>query len=67
MTELQPKPPVVKAKPQPDIYTLLMVVAILTLGATLILVLCNLTSADGYDMKFAELFGPLKDIVPTNR
>lgn len=67
MTELQSKQPVVKAKPQPNIYTLLMVVAIITLGATIALVLCNLTSSGGYDMSFAELFGPLKDIAPANR
>lgn len=67
MTEIQSKPPVVKAKPQPDVYTLLMVVAIVTLGVTIALVLCNLTSDGGYGMNLSELFGPLEDIASANR
>jgi hypothetical protein len=54
--------PVVEVKPQPNIYTVLLIVAILALAVTLGFVIYNLTTpvADGgYGLSFGELFtGP---------
>lgn len=46
--------PVGKFKPQPDIYTLLLILAIVFLAVTVGLVIYNLMTT--YDMKFVELF-----------
>ncbi len=46
--------PVVKVKPQPNIYTLLLVLAIIFLAVTVGIVMHNLMTA--YGMTFAELF-----------
>lgn len=54
--------PVVAVKPQPDVYTVLLIVAILALGVSIGLVLYNLMSAppDGYGMSFGTLFDTSK-------
>ena len=62
MTESQIRQPVVSVKPQSNIYTLLLILAILALGATIGLVLYDLMSPEGYDMEFADVFVPLKDM-----
>ena len=64
MAQMPPKGPVVHAKPQPDIYTLLMIIAILALALTMGLVLHNLMAAvpDGYGLSLGELFQPLADV-----
>jgi len=58
MTQLpQQQTPGVEAKPQANIYTLLLVVAILALGATIGVVVWNLTTAYGLD--FSDIFRSL--------
>ncbi len=58
----QPQQPVVEVKPQPNVYTVLLIVAILVLGFAAFLVTRRLTSPvpDGYGMEFKELFDPLE-------
>ncbi|MCD4699749.1 MAG: hypothetical protein K8R91_04155 [Phycisphaerae bacterium] len=46
--------PVGKADPQPDIYTFLLILAIVFLAVTVGLVIHNLMTT--YEMKFVELF-----------
>ena len=46
-----------QARYQPNIYTLLLIVAILVLGATVGVVIWNLTA--NYGLEFADLFTPL--------
>lgn len=49
-----PQPQVsARPRPQPDIYTLLLIVAILALGATIGVVIWNLTT--GYGIEFADI------------
>ena len=62
MTELQPTRPVVSVKPQADIYTLLVAVAILALAVGIGLALWDLMSQEGYGMAFGDIFLPLKDM-----
>ena len=62
MAEAQPKQPIVSVKPQSDIYTLLVIVAILALGVAIGLSMYNLMSSEGYGMSFSEIFVPLKDM-----
>ena len=45
---------VAKVKPQPNIYTLLLILAIIFLAVTVGIVMHNLMTA--YDMTFVELF-----------
>jgi hypothetical protein len=62
MAEAQSKQPIVSVKPQSDIYTLLVIVAIVALAVAIGLSIYNLMSPDGYGMKFSEIFVPLKDM-----
>ena len=57
MTEVSQSTSVVRVKPQADIYTLLVIVAIFALAATVGVAIWNLTSI--YGLKFAEIFQPL--------
>ena len=54
--------PVITVKPQPDVYTVLLIVAILALGVSIGLVIYNLMSAPpvGYGVTFGELFDASK-------
>ncbi len=54
MTAMPGQSPVVKVKPQPNIYTLLLILAIIFLAVTVGMVMHNLMTA--YDMTFVELF-----------
>lgn len=58
---------VVQVKPQPNIYTALLIVAILALGVAIGLVLYNLMApvdtGAGYGMKFGDLFATLQELV----
>jgi len=70
MTQLPLQGPVVQVKPQPGIYTLLLIVAILALAATIGIVLYNLLSSlpDGYGLEFGALIDASKlpsEIRPT--
>jgi hypothetical protein len=62
MTQADTDAPVVTVKAEPDVYTVLLIVAILALGVSIGLVLYNLMSAppDGYDMSFGTLFDTSK-------
>jgi len=46
--------PLVKTKPQPDIYTLLLIVAIIFLAVTVGMVMYNLMTT--YGLTFTEMF-----------
>ncbi len=52
--------PVVRVKPQPNIYTILLVAAILVVGIALGLVLYKLMSPlpAGYGLEFGDIFKP---------
>jgi len=54
------------AKPNPSIYTVLLIVAILVLAVTLVVVLWTLMSPmpKGYGLQFGDLFAPLKEVAP---
>ena len=60
MTQLPSQGQVVRVKPIPNIYTLLIIVAILVLAITIGIVLYNLLSASpsGYGLSFSDLFNP---------
>jgi hypothetical protein len=62
MTRANSEQPVVTVKPVPDVYTVLMVVAILALSLAIGLVLHSLLSAspDGYGMTFGSIFDSSK-------
>ena len=62
MTQLGQQPPVVRAKPQANVYTVLLVITILALGTTIGAVMWNLTTV--YGLTFEQIFQPLKEIVP---
>ncbi len=53
---------VIQVKPQPDIYTLLAVIAVVVLAGTIGVVLQGLLSADGYGLSIGEIFGALKTV-----
>ena len=55
MTQI-PQQPAIQAKPQPNIYTVLLVVAIIALGLTVGVVAWNLTTT--YGLTFGEIFQP---------
>jgi NhaP-type Na+/H+ or K+/H+ antiporter len=62
MTQTVAKAPVLTAKPESNIYTLLLIVAILTLGTIIGFVLYSLLSPVpvGYGLEFGALFDPTK-------
>jgi ABC-type tungstate transport system substrate-binding protein len=66
MTQMQSGSPVVEVRPQANIYTVLLVVAILVLAVTVGVVLYNLLSAvgpdGGYGLEIGDLFKPLDDL-----
>ncbi len=45
------------AKPAPNVYTAMLVVAILAMTITIVLVMVNLTSESGYGLSAGEVFG----------
>ena len=58
MTQLPSQGPVIQVKPQPGIYTLLLIVAILALVVTIGIVLYNLLSSlpNGYGLELGTFF-----------
>ena len=60
------KGPLVPVKPQPSIYTLMIVVAIIVLAVTVGMVMWNLMASppDGYGLTFGQLFSPVKELIP---
>ena len=66
MTRTPTQGPVVEIKPQPSIYTVLLVVAILSILIAVALGLHTLMaeSPAGYGLKFGQLFEPLTRSLP---
>jgi len=64
MAQMPPSGYVVPVKRQPNIYTLLLIVAILALLATIVIVLNNLMSTGGYGMTFEQLFKKAEEFIP---
>lgn len=66
MTQIPSQGPVVQVKPQPNIYTLMIIVGIIVLAATLALVLRNLLAPvpTGYGLEIGQLFTALDKITP---
>ena len=62
MTQMNTEAPTVTVKAQPDIYTVLLIVAILVMGVSIGLVMHNLMAAppDGYGFSFGALFDSAK-------
>ncbi len=58
MTAIPPRGPVVRVKPQSNVYTVLLLVAILVLAAAIGIVLHNLMTV--YGLSLGELFQTLK-------
>lgn len=54
MMATPPQGPVVRGKPQPNVYTMLLIVAIVVLIATVGIVIHNLMTV--YGLSFADLF-----------
>ena len=54
MTGISSQAPVVKVKPQPDVYSLLLILAILALGATIACLAHHLMTV--YGLTLGELF-----------
>jgi hypothetical protein len=66
MSETLPGRPVVTTRPQADIYTVLLLVAIVCLAVTIGVVLYNLmspVSAGGYGLSFGDLFKSTESII----
>lgn len=64
MTQMQQNAPVVEVKPQANIYTVLVLVALIALIAAAAIVVMNLTNPvvdGGYGLEFGDLFKPLTD------
>ena len=66
MTQIPSQGPVVQVKAQPDVYTLMIIVAILALGVGIGIVIYNLMAAlpNGYGLTVGQLFESLKGVVP---
>jgi hypothetical protein len=62
MTQMNTEGPTVTVKAQPDLYTVLLLVAILVLGVSIGLVMSNLMAPapDGYGLSFGALFDSQK-------
>ncbi len=62
MTQANPEGPTLTVKAQPDVYTALLIVAILILGVSIGLVMSNLLGAtpSGYGLSFGALFDSSK-------
>ncbi|MDY6913684.1 MAG: hypothetical protein SVT52_04415 [Planctomycetota bacterium] len=62
MTQLPSQEPVVQVKPQANIYTLLLIVAVLALAVTIGIVIWSLLSPppEGYGLTFESLFKPFE-------
>ena len=72
MTRAPSQGPVIQVKPQPNVYTVLLIVAVLFMAVTVGMVMYNLMSPvsrldgspGGYGLSFGELFKPLTDLIP---
>lgn len=66
MTQNPAQGPVVQIKPQPNIYTMLIYIAILALAVAIGVGLYALMAEPpaGYGMTIGDLFAPLKELIP---
>ena len=62
MTQLPSQGQVVHVKAQPDVYTVLLIVANLALLITIVVVLRHLMSETGYNLSIGDLFAPLEKL-----
>ncbi len=63
MSQTPAQGPVVEVRPQPNVYTILLLIAIIALGIAVGVCYWKLTSppaAGGYGMEFGEFFEPLR-------
>ena len=60
MTQLPTKGPVIRVKPQDNLYTMLLVVAGLVLLISILIVANRLISSGGYGLEFSQLFKGLE-------
>lgn len=51
--------PAQSSRPNPNVYTALLLVAIVAIAASLVVVLSQLLSPTGYGLQFGDLFGGL--------
>lgn len=64
MTQIpSPQHNIVSPKPQPNIYTVLLIVALICMTLTVAVGLRNLMSADGYGLGFGDLLSPGDKII----
>ncbi len=63
MTQL-PTNGAVVTTPQPNVFTVLLIVAILVMLVGIIMVTYKLTGEYGYGLSFGELFQPFKGVAP---
>ena len=64
MTQIpSPQQNIVSPKPQPNIYTVLLIVALLCMTLTVAFGLRNLMSANGYGLSFGDLFSSADKII----
>jgi hypothetical protein len=59
MTQAPPQP-TVTVKPNPNVYTALLLAAIVVMVVTVAFVLRNLMSPDGYALQLGDLFGKVE-------
>ena len=66
MTQTPAQGPLIRIRSQPDVYTVMLIVAAVALAGTIALVMYDLTAAppDGYGQTFGQLFEPLKELIP---
>ena len=66
MTQISSQGPVVQVKPQPDIYTVILIVGVLALAVTIGIVMYNLMAAppNGYGLTFGQFFESLEKLIP---
>ncbi len=58
-----PQQNIVSAKPQPNIYTVLLIVTLICMAITVAFGLWNLMSSDGYGLGFGDLFSSVEKII----
>lgn len=50
----------IPAKPGPNVYTALLVAAIVAMAIALVVAIMHLTSTEGYGLSFGDLFGKVE-------
>lgn len=65
MAQTQNNAPVIQVKPQDNVYTALLWIAILVALAAIILMSVNLFSESGYGIEIGDLFSPVGETPPS--